>query len=186
MTRGLSTGLLSLAGVVVLSSCIVEAPGADRSNVERRQAVVAAAPPSSTQVRANLGGKVELTAATVTPGRVRRGESFQVAAFFKVLEELAVDYTVFVHIEDAEGRMDRLNADHRPVGGRYPTTDWKKGETIRDEFIVTLPPGATARALNIFVGLWDPLTDTRVSVANPNETRHDGRDRVLLAQVPVE
>jgi hypothetical protein len=180
--------IVSVAGALALgalaSSCIVEAPGGQKATPERARAVVSQVPPLSVQSGANLGDQVEIVGATIQPGRVLPGESAKVTVFFKVLQELDVDYIVFVHVEDSDGRAERLNADHRPAGG-YSTTQWKAGETVKDEFSVYVPPGMSARALNLFMGLWDPKTDTRLPLRNPDKVRSDGHHRILLAQIPV-
>lgn len=168
----------------LLTACIVEAPGGSNPN-ERRQAVVTQVPPLSVRSGANFEDKVELVGATVQPGRVAPGEATRVTAFFKVLKPLEEDYMVFVHVEDPEGRMERINADHKPAGGLYPTTQWKAGETVKDEFNLYLPPGAAARAVNLWLGFWEPRTDARLALKNPEAVRNDGRNRILLAQVPV-
>lgn len=180
-----STLLALLVPASLLSACIVEAPGGSSPN-ERRQAVVAQVPPLSVRNGANLEDKVELVGATVNPGRVSPGDATRVTVYFKVLKPLEEDYLVFVHVEDAEGRMERLNVDHKPAGGLYPTTQWKAGETVKDEFAFQLPAGAPARQLNLWLGLWDPKTDARLQLKNPDAVRNDGRSRILLVQVPVE
>ncbi|HEX8434370.1 hypothetical protein [Archangium sp.] len=183
MRRPLLLALLVPASL--LSACIVEAPGGSSPN-ERRQAVVTQVPQLSVRNGANFEDKVELVGATVQPGRIAPGEAARVTAFFKVLKPLEDDYMIFVHVEDAEGRMERLNADHKPAGGLYPTSQWKVGETVKDEFTLMLPPGAPARALNLWMGFWHPQTDARLQLKNPEAVRNDGRSRILLVQVPVE
>lgn len=173
-----------LLASLLLSACIVEAPGG-ASEAERRQATVQQVPPLSLKSGANLGGKVELVGATVQPGRVVPGEPARITVFFKVLQPLAEDYTIFVHVEDPEGRMERMNLDHKPAGGLYPTSQWKPGETVKDEFTLYVPPGAAVRSVNIWMGLWEPRSDTRLKLTNPEAVRNDGKDRLLLAQVPV-
>ncbi|MCY1020758.1 hypothetical protein [Pyxidicoccus sp. MSG2] len=174
-----------LPSVLLLGpACIVEAPGG-ASPQERRAATVAQVPPLSLRNGANLGGKVELVGATVQPGRLTPGEQAKVTLYFKVLQPIEEDYLVFVHVEDAEGRMERMNVDHKPAGGLYATSQWKPGETVKDEFAIYLPAGAGPRALNIWLGLWEPRTDTRLRLTNPDAVRNDGRDRILLGQVPV-
>ena len=176
---------LLLLSALLLGACIVEAPGGASPN-ERRQAVVSQVPPLSVTSGANFEDKVELVGASVQPGRVSPGDAVRVTAYFKVLKPLEEDYMIFVHVEDADGRLERLNADHRPAGGLYPTTQWKVGETVKDEFSVGLPAGAQARSLNLWVGFWEPKGDSRLQLKNPNAVRNDGRSRVLLVQVPVE
>lgn len=174
-----------LPSVLLLgSACIVEAPGG-ASPQERRAATVQQVPPLSLRNGANLGGKVELVGATVQPGRVTPGEQAKVTLYFKVLQPMEDDYLVFVHVEDAEGRMERINVDHKPAGGLYATSQWKPGETVKDEFAIYLPSGTPARALNVWLGLWEPRTDSRLRLMNPDAVRNDGRDRILLGQVPV-
>ena len=179
-----SSLLALLVPASLLSACIVEAPGGASPN-ERRQAVVNQVPPLTVRNGANFEDKVELVGATVQPGRIAPGEGARVTAFFKVLKPLEEDYMIFVHLEDADGRAERLNVDHKPAGGLYPTTQWKPGETVKDEFVVYLPAGAPSRALNIWLGLWEPRTDSRLKLTNPQAVRNDGRDRVFLGQVPV-
>jgi hypothetical protein len=179
------TLLALLVPASLLCACIVEAPGGSKPN-ERRQAVVTQVPPLSVKSNANFEDKVELVGATVQPGRIAPGEAARVTAYFKVLKPLEEDYMIFVHVEDAEGRMERLNADHKPAGGLYPTTQWKPGETVKDEFNIMLPSGASSRALHLWMGFWHPATDARLQLKNPDAVRNDGRNRILLVQVPVE
>ena len=35
------------------------------------------------------------------------------------------------------------------------------------------------------LGLWEPRTDSRLRLTNPETVRNDGKDRILLGQVPV-
>ncbi len=166
------------------SACIVEAPGG-ASPEERRAATVAQVPPLAVNNGANLGGKVLLVGATIQPGRISPGDQARVTLYFKVLQAMEEDYLVFVHVEDVDGRMERMNVDHKPAGGLYATSQWKPGETVKDEFPIYLPSGAAPRELNIWLGLWEPRTDTRLKLTNPEAVRNDGRDRILLARVPV-
>jgi hypothetical protein len=177
--------LLALAAVLApLSACIVEAPGGASPN-ERRQAVVTQVPPLQVRGGANFDDRVELVGASVEPGRLTPGDAARVTVYFKVLKPLEEDYTIFVHVEDADGRMERLNIDHKPAGGLYPTTQWKAGETVKDEFIVGVPAGTSARTINLWMGFWEPRTDGRLALKNPQAVRNDGRNRILLMQVPV-
>lgn len=169
----------SCVALVLLAACIVEAPGGDKSPQR------APVPPLSSTIGANLDGKVELSAAQVTPGRIAPGEEGTVTLYFKVLDAIDKDYLIFVHVEDAEGRSLRLNLDHRPAGGTYPTTQWRKSETVKDEFSLRIPPGISAKRLNLWAGLWEPQGDVRLSLRNPDRVRNDGNNRVLVAQLPL-
>src|SRR5262244_2100928 len=181
MARASHFGTFLLIGAL---GCIVEAPGGDKSP-ERARAVVAQVPPLTLKSGANLDGKVELVGGSIQPGKLVPGEQARVTVFFKVLEELDQDYTVFVHAEDADGRVQRFNIDHRPASGGYPTTQWRKGETVKDEFSIALPLNYAARRLNLWIGLWEPVSDTRLRLRNPESVKNDGNNRILFAQVPI-
>ncbi|MCB0166529.1 MAG: phospholipid carrier-dependent glycosyltransferase [Anaerolineae bacterium] len=70
----------------------------------------------------------------------------------------AADYTVFVHVIDANGDLV-AQADAPPAAGAYPTSLWDPGEIIIDTRpIPDLPPGRYTLRL----GLYDPITDQRL------------------------
>lgn len=167
--------------LVAGSACIVDAPGGDKAS-ERAQAATPPVPPLSSTLGANIEGKIELVSATIQPGRVLPGEQGRVTLYFKTLDEVDKEYVVFVHVEDADGRSLRLNLDHRPA---RPTTQWPKGETVKDEFLLQIPPGLSTRKVNLWAGLWEPLADVRLRLRNPDAVRNDGNNRVLVAQLPT-
>jgi hypothetical protein len=177
--------IVLLSSLALLTGCIVEAPGGQSAAPERARAVVNNVPPLQLQVGANLEDKLELVGVMVQPGQVMPGESMKVTAYFRVIELLDTDYMVFVHADDPAGAVDRINADHRPAGGVYPTTQWKKGETVKDEFQVYVPPGMPVRALVLYMGLWDPKTDARMKLKNVDKVKSDGNNRIQVATVPV-
>jgi len=181
--------LAALAACALLAwGCIVPAPSEEKK-AGRPGGPARPAQPSSPPVEVksgcNFDDRVEMVGAVLSPGRVNAGESLKVSVTFRVLEEIPADYMVFVHVEDVDGRVDRLNADHAPAGGSNPTSRWKKGDVVKDEFVIYVPPTMPVRGLNLLIGFWDPKTDARMVVKNPDQVRHDGNNRVLLAQVPV-
>jgi hypothetical protein len=174
-------------------SCIVPAPTSGSGGQQPQAGAqrpaqgtpATPAPPAEVRNGANFEDKVELVGATVAPSRAAPGEAVRITAFWKVLDEIPADYTIFVHVEDVDGRTDRLNADHQPANGTRPTSSWKKGETIKDDFTIYVPPQMQVRGLNVLIGLWEPKTDSRMKLKNPEAVRNDNNNRVLLAQLPV-
>ncbi|HLL52667.1 MAG TPA: hypothetical protein VK447_03915 [Myxococcaceae bacterium] len=177
-----------LPALALLSSgCIVEAPSGGQKpppEVERARAMTRDLPAMTVKLSANLEDKVEVVNAILQPGQVAPGEPAKVTVFFKTLEEMSADYMIFVHVEDVDNRVERMNLDHKPAGGQYPTNQWKKGEIIKDEFVVYVPP-LPIRALNVWMGFWEPKTDTRLRLRNVDQVRNDGRDRLMIMQIPV-
>jgi hypothetical protein len=176
---------LFLSCVLCCSACIVPAPSSE-SAPEKARPVMANVPPLQLKSGANLGDKIEITGLIIQPGMASPGEAVKISAFYKVLEDLETDYLVFVHVEDVDGKVDRLNADHPAAGGTIPTSKWKKGETIRDDFQVYVPPAMQVRGLNLLMGFWDPKTDQRLALKNVDAIRHDGQNRILVGQIPVQ
>ena len=164
-----------------LPACIVEAPTSEKSGAAAQapRGQVKAVPVKNGAV---LGDLAELVGATFAPPSVTPGDATRVVLVFRAIKPTPEDWQVFVHIEDAEGRGERVNADHAL---RTPTSAWKPGEVIQDEFALSLPAGWRSRAVNVFVGLWLPSTNARMKVRNPEVVRTDGNDRVLLVQLPV-
>lgn len=185
--RSLPTVLCALA--LAICGCIVEAPTASsqqKPSAQQQLPVIGSnAAPLQVKVGANLADKVEIVGAIVDPGQVVPGQPARVSVFFRALDTIKEDWMVFVHVEDVDGRMERLNVDHKPANGTYPTNQWKKGETVRDDFQIYVPPGSNPRGLNVLLGLWDPASDARMKLKNTDQVRNDGKDRVLILQVPV-
>ncbi len=79
---------------------------------------------------------------TISPGQVQA-----VTLDWAPLAPLAHDYTTFVHLVNAEGRVIG-QSDHRPGGVYYPTSLWRPGDRLRDvhQFTVAddLGPGPYA------------------------------------------
>jgi hypothetical protein len=165
----------------ILPACIVEAPTSDKSG-PAAQSSRAQVKPVPVKNGAVLGDVAELVGATFAPPSLSAGDGTRVVLVFRGIKPTSDAWQVFVHVEDAEGRGERLNADH-PL--RVPTSTWKAGEVVQDEFMLTVPPGWKSRAVNVFVGLWLPTTNARMKVRNPEAVRTDGNDRVLLVQLPV-
>jgi hypothetical protein len=179
-----------VTGLALSTACIVEAPGAPKQGPlapQHAHGPVAAGGQAPLQVKvgANFEDKVELIGVMVQPGQLLPGEQGRVTAYFKVLAPLEQDYMIFIHVEDPEGHMERLNVDHAPGGGVRPTSQWAVGETIQDEFTVYVPPNSQVHALNVWGGFWQPRTDARLRLKNVDQVKNDGNNRILFVQVPV-
>lgn len=96
-----------------------------------------------------LDGSIELHGCRA-PARVARGERFTLECFFRALQPVRRDYTVFVHLEGPDGQ--RVVADHLPAGGFHPTSEWTPGEIVRTAVQVRMPDDASI--LRAWVGLF--------------------------------
>ena len=121
-----------------------------------------------------LGADVDVT--TVVPG-----QSFTLTHYFRVEKSVAEGWRLFVHLDGTPAKRAHLNADHVPIGGKYPLGLWKAGEIIRDSHKVMVPPSWPADKVTIYVGLWKG--QTRFAVKSG---RQDGQNRVFSMELPVK
>jgi hypothetical protein len=86
----------------------------------------------------------------------REGGALRGAIYWRPLAKLDRAYTTFVHLLDARGNKIAQGDDH-PVGGAfYPTTLWAVGETLRDEFVIALPPHLAPGSYALVAGMYAP------------------------------
>ncbi|MBX5481368.1 MAG: hypothetical protein IRZ16_05915 [Myxococcaceae bacterium] len=185
--RRLGNVMIALC-VAASMGCLVEAPESSPQTSQKISGgrnLVTGTPPLQLRSGAIFDDRVEVLGAKLDPGRAQPGDTVTITAYYKVLDAIPRDYLVFVHVEDVDGRLERVNVDHAPAGGQYPTSQWKKGETVQDTFTVSVPPGQNLRGLNVWMGFWYPPDDTRMQLKNPDKVRNDGRNRILLATLPV-
>lgn len=82
-------------------------------------------------------------------GSVGAGQRFEVTWYWRVIGKAPAGYQVFVHID---GHGLRLNGDHVPVGGQYPTKFWEQGDLIADSQELTVPASYRVGDYAMYVG----------------------------------
>ena len=170
-----------LSALLLATGCIVEPPV--KEGVQPAPAVLTPAPPAEVKSGANFGDAIELSSVFLNPSRGVTGMPVRVQANFRVLSKPDRDYFIFVHVEDVDGKIDRLNVDHPPRA--KPTSQWQAGEMVQDVFDIPIPPGMPVRGLSLVMGFWDPKTDQRLPIVNKDAVPHDGKDRLFVAKFPV-
>jgi hypothetical protein len=75
------------------------------------------------------------------------------------------DYTVFVHIVDAAGRIWGQQ-DSMLVAGERPTSSWELGEVIEDEHQLTIDVEGPREGYTIELGVYDRSTGERLPVSS--------------------
>ncbi len=109
----------------------------------------------------------------VSPGR-----KFRIRTLMRVLAPVGADYDFFVHIDGANRR--RHNGDHKVAKGRYPTTLWRAGDLVVDDFETSLEPNFGPGNYTIFFGLYlgDQRLKVRSGTADPDGRINGGTLRV--------
>jgi len=88
-----------------------------------RASAKAAACATSRAVNRTFGDEIRLLGYRIEPGKL--------VLCWQALQPVADDYTVFIHIYDAQGQVV-MPADGPPRSGNYPTSAWAAGETVED------------------------------------------------------
>jgi hypothetical protein len=101
-------------------------------------------------------------------------DGLQVTLRWSALDYVGEDYTVFVHlVVPQEGDRIVSQGDGPPLDGRWPTSLWLPGLSLDDGHRVPLEASPPAGRYDLLVGLYDPETDLRLTLA-------DGRDALRI------
>ncbi|MGQ9683503.1 MAG: glycosyltransferase family 39 protein [Anaerolineae bacterium] len=109
----------------------------------------------------HFGEAIELLGYDVAPEALNSGESLGLTLYWQCLQPPDGDYTVFVHLLDASAQI-RGQHDSAPEGGQAPTLDWRAGDVVIDHHNIILSSEGPAGALQVALGLYDPVTGRRV------------------------
>jgi len=101
-------------------------------------------------------------------------QQLTVALFWRALAEMEEDYTVLFHLVDEGGELV-TQRDGQPNGGLTPTSIWKVGEVIRDEYVISVPTAAQDGDCSLRIGLYDLRTMERLPAFSADGSRlpHD-------------
>jgi hypothetical protein len=110
------------------------------------------------------------------------GSTLHLTLYWQAQAEMEQDYTVFVHLLDAEGLLVAQH-DSQPGGGSLPTSSWLEGEVIADEHPLRLDPNLPPGSYRLEVGLYLWPTMERLPVLD-GAGQVQG-DKVVLGEVRV-
>jgi 4-amino-4-deoxy-L-arabinose transferase-like glycosyltransferase len=123
---------------------------------------------------AKFGDTIQLSGYTLTPA----ADGLHLDLFWQATATPDFDYTVFVHVVNANGEIV-AQSDSQPLNGQYPTSIWSPGEIVVDERFIRLVPGTH----QIFVGLYRWDTGERLPAVMDGERAAE--DRVLLQEIVI-
>jgi hypothetical protein len=108
-------------------------------------------------------GNNEIILLSATPaGAPGPGGQITVLARWQALRPLAQDYTVFFHVATPDGAVWGQQ-DIMPQGGQLPTSQWRPGQVVADQYQVRLRPDAPVGAdYRYLLGLYQWQTGQRL------------------------
>ncbi|HWQ13129.1 MAG TPA: phospholipid carrier-dependent glycosyltransferase, partial [Roseiflexaceae bacterium] len=115
---------------------------------------------------ATLGGGALALEGFRHPGAVRAGAVLPLALYWLPARPLPQDYTVFVHLVDAQGAKV-AQRDVPPLEGRLPTSRWTPGALIRDDQDLPVPAEVPPGRYRLLVGMYDPASLVAINDAGP-------------------
>jgi Carbohydrate family 9 binding domain-like len=181
VARPLAAGLvLSLS---LLGACVEQdedKPSEDDMKIAK-QNILTTAPTPRFPVNADLDGKIVYLGMDADPAVVEPGRDVKLTHYWKVVAAPGEGWRIFTHL-DGPNNQPFINVDHAAVKGKYPVTQWKVGEIIRDEHNIRLPPNWPHAQLLIYTGLWKPAVG-RMAIKSG---AHDADGRVLAATLVVQ
>lgn len=101
--------------------------------------------------------------------KVWSGGTLTVALPWVALRPADQDYSVFLHLLDANGNL-AAQSDGYPRDGSRPTTSWQAGETIVDIRYIQLPANLPEGEYTLTVGWYDWRTGDRLPLADGSDT----------------
>jgi hypothetical protein len=107
--------------------------------------------------------------------------TFRITYFWRSLEEMEKDYTLVTQFERHHGKTYRIDQSHQGVNGAYPTSSWRAGEIIREEYEVEIP----ADYPPIRYALWVGVRDGEEGLEVVNDVEADEENRVRLGEIEV-
>lgn len=99
-------------------------------------------------------------------GFSQTGQTLDVTLYWQSLAQMGYDYTVFVHLIDAQGNTIAQHDGHPWWDVSIPTTTWLPGEKLRDRHSLELPPDLPPGAYTLRVGAYYWQTLERLPVLN--------------------
>lgn len=91
----------------------------------------------------------------------RPGHTLPVTLTWHTLARAPVDFTVFVHLVDDQGRL-RAQDDAPPLDGQFPTTRWQSGVIFDDRHDLPLPADLGPGRYRLLIGMYRPADLVRL------------------------
>jgi len=140
-------------------------------------------PPTPTHpLSINFDNKVELIGWDAPP-LIGSHQEFKLKLYFKVNAAMPGSYKIFLHVD---GAGTRINGDHVPLDGKFPTNYWVVGTYITDEHTIKPSDNNTGTAPNsgyyqVYMGMF--LGSERLKIVSGPS---DGDNRAKLGGITIK
>jgi hypothetical protein len=156
-----------------------EKPSAEDQEFVKKN-LLSTAPTPQFAANADLDGKVIYLGADVSPTPAEAGKDLKVTHYWKVVAAPGEGWRTFTHVQ-GPNKAGYMNVDHGPVRGKYPVSQWKPGNIIKDEHSFRVPATWQYDRLEMYTGLW--RRNDRMPIKSGTK---DDQGRLLAFSVPVK
>jgi 4-amino-4-deoxy-L-arabinose transferase-like glycosyltransferase len=119
-------------------------------------------------------------------GTLRPGEYLRFAPTLAVNNAMARDWSIFVHIVNADGSIE-AQRDVYPGGGLLATSDLTPGDTWNNRIAVLIPKGTyTPQTLDVYVGFYDLTSPNFERMSAVGQDADSAQNRLYLGQIRLE
>ncbi len=120
------------------------------------------APPEYLERAQTLAGRVALLGYDVAEQYAVPGSVLPLTLHWYVQEILSLRYKVFIHLIGPDGTL-WAQADDFPVCGTFHANAWGVGSTVRDRYLINLPPDMPPDDYRLVVGMYEPDLNLRLN-----------------------
>jgi hypothetical protein len=153
-----------------------------RIAIKGREHLLKAPTTISTPLRARFGESVSLIGYDITTTPLTATRTLTLTLYWQALSQMTTNYKVFAHLVGPNEQII-TQRDAEPGNGTSPTTSWLEGEYLTDPYALDLPTSMPAGDYNVYIGLYDPSTNTRLPIFDG-----EGKplsDRLLLHRIAL-
>jgi 4-amino-4-deoxy-L-arabinose transferase-like glycosyltransferase len=131
----------------------------------------------------DLGGQVRLVGYDIKPQTPNIKSQIELTLYWQATREMTRSLTVFTHVEGDQRRVWGQH-DGPPALGLKPTDTWRSGEVVADRHILTFDPATPPGKYRLVIGMYDPVTLTRLPALDQNSRRWSD-DSIFLQDIAV-
>jgi hypothetical protein len=129
-------------------------------------------------VGARLGNEIDLLGYDMA----RTSQSIDLNVYWRSRAATREDYTVFVQLIGAAEPVAQI--DTQPGRGSYPTSRWRPGEIVLDNYRLTIPNQLPRGEYELIIGMYNLTTGARVRVFDANGAPMEN-DRVTIERIAL-
>ena len=137
-----------------------------------------------TAVGTAFGNVIQLTSVAFSP-TISAGSPLTVTVLWNTVGRPATDYTAYVHLVDGQGKV-LGGYDAEPAPLRYPTSQWRTGDSVLSVLPVPLPADLPAGQYAVWIGLYERASQgaLRLPITTAaNQPTGDGEVQVGVVEI---